>query len=196
VLLLDPETLLASNNRQETNIHFYKNRKSLARVETDFAGRSGRWKIKKNYKALAAATITNKQTLVSSIITKAKKTFRGQKRRCNNPIETDRCSKGKNGYIKCKKLTFKHTQTWKENRHRCSEPKQPPRDKANRRRRSASGWGSSKRGFQEKVLEGANVPRDPKSCSPHCIPRRGIGSTFSFSFFSFFFNFAMMLKWR
>jgi hypothetical protein len=29
--------------------------------------------LKKNYKALATTTITNKQTLVSSIITKAKK---------------------------------------------------------------------------------------------------------------------------
>jgi hypothetical protein len=47
VLLLDPETLLASNNRHETNIHFYKRRKSLATVETDFGGRSGRWKIEK-----------------------------------------------------------------------------------------------------------------------------------------------------
>jgi hypothetical protein len=55
-LLLDPETLLASSNRHETNIHFYKRRESLATVETDFAGPSGRWKIKKkkkNYKALA-----------------------------------------------------------------------------------------------------------------------------------------------
>ncbi len=57
-----------------------------------------------------------------------------------------------------------------------------------RRHRSARGWGSSKRGFQEKVLEGANVPRDPKSRSPQCSPRLGIGSSFSFffSFFSFF----------
>jgi hypothetical protein len=54
-LLLDPETLLASNKRHETNIPFYKRRKSLATVETDFAGPSGRWKSKrkKNYKALA-----------------------------------------------------------------------------------------------------------------------------------------------
>jgi len=59
-------------------------------------------------------------------------------------------------------------------------------NKTNRRCRSARGWRSSKRGFQEKLLEGANVPRDPKSRSPHCIPRLGIGSTFSFSFFSFF----------
>jgi hypothetical protein len=69
-------------------------------------------------------------------------------------------------------------------------------NKTNRRRRIARGWGSSKRGFQEKVLEGADVPRDPKSRSPHCIPRLGLGSTFSFFFFLFFFNFAMMLKWR
>jgi len=80
VLLLDPETLLASNSRHETNIHFYKRRKSLATVETDFAGRSGRRgkKKKKDYKALATTTITNNQTLVSSIITKAKKHFVGR----------------------------------------------------------------------------------------------------------------------
>jgi hypothetical protein len=39
---------------------------------------AGKPKKKKNYKALATTTITNKQTLVSSIMTKAKKHFVGR----------------------------------------------------------------------------------------------------------------------